>query len=88
MGFKNWLADFLGKESKPISELYYEQKIPQVYYKELAIQTAISLIANAISKCEIKVFEKGEEVKNKLDDIYNNAFNHKEAKGVLEFLFE
>ncbi|HBZ6546864.1 TPA: PRK06851 family protein [Clostridium perfringens] len=31
---------------------------------------------------------KGEEVKNKLDDIYNNAFNHKEAKGVLEFLFE
>ena len=65
MGLKNWLADFLGKESKPISELYYEKKIPQVYYKELAIQTAISLIANAISKCEIKVFEKGEEVKNK-----------------------
>ena len=31
---------------------------------------------------------KGEEIKNKLDDIYNNAFNHKEAKGVLEFLFE
>ena len=58
MGLKSWLADFLGKESKPINELYYEQKIPQVYYKELAIQTAISLIANAISKCEIKVFEK------------------------------
>ncbi|MFR3172914.1 phage portal protein [Intestinibacter sp.] len=65
MGLKSWLADFLGKESKPINELYYEQKIPQVYYKELAIQTAISLIANAISKCEIKVFEKGKEVKNK-----------------------
>ena len=31
---------------------------------------------------------KGEEVKNKLDDIYNNAFNHKEAKSALEFLFE
>lgn len=26
MGLKSWLADFLGKESKPINELYYEQK--------------------------------------------------------------
>jgi len=65
MSFKSWLADFLGKESKPISEMYYEQKIPQVYYKELAIQTAISLIANAVAKCEMKVFSKNEEVQNK-----------------------
>lgn len=33
-------------------------------------------------------FIKRRRSKNKLDDIYNNAFNHKEAKGVLEFLFE
>ena len=66
VGIRSWLVDFLGKETKPISELYYEQKIPQVYYKELAIQTAISLIANAIAKCELKVFEKGEEIKNKI----------------------
>lgn len=65
MGLKSWLADFLGKESTPISEMYYEQKIPQVYYKELAIQTAISLIANAVAKCEMKVFSKNEEVQNK-----------------------
>lgn len=66
VGIRRWLVDFLGKETKPISELYYEQKIPQVYYKELAIQTAISLIANAIAKCELKVFENGEEIKNKI----------------------
>lgn len=39
--------------------------IPEsVYIKELAKYTAISLIASAISLCEIVVYEKGEKVKN------------------------
>lgn len=38
----------------------------QVYFKELGLQIAISYIANTISKCEFKVYEKGEEVKNEL----------------------
>lgn len=38
----------------------------QVCFKELALQIAISYIANTISKCEFKVYEKGEEVKNEL----------------------
>lgn len=41
---------------------------PRVYYKELALYTASSLIENAISKCEFKVYERGTEVKN--DDYY------------------
>lgn len=38
----------------------------QVYFKELGLQIAISYIANTISKCEFKVYENGEEVKNEL----------------------
>lgn len=38
----------------------------QVYFKELGLQIAISYIANTISKCEFKVYEKGEEVHNEL----------------------
>lgn len=38
----------------------------QVYFKELGLQIAISYIANTISKCEFKVYEKGEEVKSEL----------------------
>ena len=43
-----------------------------------------------IHKEEIKkiALNYKDQVKNKLDDIYNNAFNHKEAKSALEFLFE
>lgn len=39
-----------------------------LYYKEMAIYTAVSLISNAISRSEIKVFEEGEEKKN--EDYY------------------
>lgn len=35
-----------------------------IYYKELAVYSAVSLIANAISQCEIVVYENGKRVKN------------------------
>lgn len=38
----------------------------QIYFKELGLQIAISYIANTISKCEFKVYEAGEEIKNEL----------------------
>ena len=69
MSFKTWFMDFLGNvknEKGDVVENVIEEQIQEIYYKELAIQTAISLIANAISKCEIKVYEENKEVKNKL----------------------
>lgn len=40
-------------------------KIPAaLYYKELALHTAISLISNALSRSEIKVYVGGKQVKN------------------------
>lgn len=40
-------------------------KIPKAsYIKNLAVHTAVSIIANAISQCEIVVYEKGEKVNN------------------------
>lgn len=38
----------------------------QIYFKELGLEIALSYIANTISKCEFKVYENGEEVKNEL----------------------
>lgn len=68
MSLKTWFFDFLGKvktEQGDIAGNLFEEKIQEIYYKELAIQTAVVLIANALSACEIKVYEKGQEVKNK-----------------------
>lgn len=71
MSFKTWFKDFLGNtrnEKGEIIESVIDEKLQEIYYKELAIQTAISLIANAIAKCEIKVYENNKEVKN--EDYY------------------
>lgn len=38
----------------------------QIFFKELALQIAISYIANTISKCEFKVYHNGNEVQNEL----------------------
>lgn len=68
MSFKTWFVDFLGnfknKEGN-IEDKIIEGKVQEIFYKELAIQTAITLIANAIAKCEIKVYENNKEVQNK-----------------------
>lgn len=69
MSIKNWFMDFLGNvknEKGEIAENVIEEKVQEIFYKELAIQTAISLIANAIAKCEIKVYENNKEVKNEI----------------------
>ena len=47
----------------------------EVAFRELALHIAISYIANTLSKCEIKTYEKGEEVKNKLYYLLNVSPN-------------
>lgn len=67
MSIRTWLMDFLGvkrDENSKTIEYIYNTNATQIYYKELAIQTAITLIANAIAKCEIKTFENNREVKS------------------------
>ena len=58
--------DFFGKKTISLDELIYENAVPKIYYKELAMQTGISLIANAVAKCEMKVYNSGEEVQNQI----------------------
>lgn len=66
MSFKTWIVDFLGIPTQPVTpvDYSYNSQVDTVFYKELAIQTAITLIANGIAKCEMKVYEGNKEVKN------------------------
>lgn len=47
----------------------------QAAFKELALHIAISYIANTLSKCEIKTYEKGEETKGLLYYLLNVSPN-------------
>jgi len=68
VSIKTWFMNFLGNaknDKGEVIESVIEEKVQEIYYKELAIQTAITLIANAIAKCEIKVYKKNKEIKDK-----------------------
>lgn len=70
------LFNFLEKkvdaaEISPVTQKLLEQ----IAFEELALYIAISYIANTMSKCEIKTFEKGVEVKDKLYYMLNVSPN-------------
>ena len=68
------LFNFL--ERKIAASEIVASKLPeQLAFKELAMLIGISYIANALSKCEFKVYEGGKEVKNKLYYMLNVSPN-------------
>lgn len=71
MNFITWLKEKFGSSPVPLSESSltayadeYALTVGEVYALEMAFWSATNLIANAISKCEFRTFEKGKEVKN------------------------
>ena len=66
MGLSDWVKSIFSKEVsfKSQMEVTSEEKLSiEVFYKELAIQSCISFIANAIVMSEFKTFERGNKVK-------------------------
>ena len=53
-----------------------------LYYKELAIYTATSLISNAISRSEIRCYENGKPVKNRDYYLLNISPNANENSSI------
>lgn len=64
MGFITSVTDYLGRKID-LSEVQAvgEKVAAEAAVKELALQIAISYISNTLSKCEIKTYENGKEVK-------------------------
>lgn len=62
MGFVEWFRGFLPDGTMTLSEFSVELFV-ETYYKRLAVETCIDLIANTISSCEFQTFEKGIETR-------------------------
>ena len=63
-----WIRDFLDKYITKKTRIggSVTLEVPEnIVYMELALYTGISLIANAIAKCEFKTYESGKEVRGK-----------------------
>lgn len=67
MGLAQRIVDWLGKRMGTADyEALGVDLSTQTYFKQLAIHIAVSYIANTISKCEIKTYRAGEEVRDEL----------------------
>lgn len=73
------LFNFLDKKmSSAEIQAVTQQMLDQIAFKELALHIGISYIANTLSKCEFKTYEKGKEVQNKLYYMLNVSPNPNE----------
>lgn len=72
-----WFENFLGKITKTerVGGTVVLDVPSNLYYKEMALYTASSLIENAIGKCEFKTYEKNSPVKKEDYYILNVAPN-------------
>lgn len=70
------LFDFLEKRMEIAGITPIKQKmLDQLAFKDLALHIGISYIANTLSKCEIKTYENGKPVKNRLYYMLNVSPN-------------
>lgn len=76
----DFLRAFFGSNDRiSINSAAYQQITSELYYKELAIKQAVSIITNIISKCEIKVYYDGKaDDKSKEYYAWNIAPNENE----------
>lgn len=60
----DWLTGLFNKDNGALPlDAYVGELAGEVFYKELAIQACVNLIANAVSRSEFKTYEKGQEVR-------------------------
>ncbi|MCD3217791.1 phage portal protein, partial [Clostridium botulinum C] len=59
----NWFLNLFSKNKIVALDGEYGALEGELFYKQLAIESCINLIANCISKCEFLTFENGKEVR-------------------------
>ena len=81
MGWKDFLDNLFTKPGKAqgMGDTVTVNIPAGLYYKQMALYTAVSLIANAVGKCEIKTFLNGKPVKQEDYFLLNIAPNINET---------
>ena len=74
MGLITWIRDWMSgglTSATPVTEEEYQTIVAELSFRELAFYSCVNMIANSISKCEFKTFEKNQEVKAKEYYLFN-----------------
>ncbi|WP_420798450.1 phage portal protein [Lysinibacillus parviboronicapiens] len=94
MSMWQWVKRFFKNgQLESLKDCYYELSA-EYYYKKLAVETCVNLIANALSRCEIKTFKEGKAHRGNMYYALNvqpnqnqnaTAFFH---KAIRKFIYE
>lgn len=60
MRLVSWIKGLFGKKEFTLQEYFFDLG-KDYFYKKIAVETCINIIANTLTKCEIQTFEKGIE---------------------------
>lgn len=71
MSIRSWLIDFLSKDEKDAIWVTYGDTQEELSINKLYFYTCVNMVANTLSKCEFKTFEKGEETKEREYYLWN-----------------
>lgn len=77
MKLVDWFKAFLKRKTKAVSCFGEEidEYVADLCFREIAFNSAINLIANAVSKCEIKTFSGRKEIKEREYYLWNYSPN-------------
>ncbi|WP_018249844.1 phage portal protein [Orenia marismortui] len=72
MAVWDWFFGLFNKDTGTLGlDAYVGELAGEVFFKELAVQASINLIANAVSRSEFQTFENGKEVKKNNYYLFN-----------------
>ncbi len=63
LGIMEWFRGLFNKDGELLLDTHYSYLQAEIYFKELAVQACVNLIANAVARSEFLTFEKGQEVR-------------------------
>ncbi len=84
MGLITWVKNFMtgGIVTKEVSTEEFYNVVSEIYIRELAFWSCVNMIANAVSKCEIKTYLNNKEVRNKEWYLWNVEPNKNQNSSV------
>lgn len=71
LNLMNWFSGLFSSNGTLELDIALGSLATEVYYKELAVQSCVNLIANAVSRGEFLTYEKGEEVRKNNYYLFN-----------------
>lgn len=72
MGFIDWAKAVFnnGTRTLDLNDCFYTLNV-EYYYKKLAVETCVGIIAGAVSRCEIETFQNGKPIRGEMHYLFN-----------------